>query len=63
MNTLIGLHYVKSKLNMSNIGKVVISDCSAGVLATYYWSNYTNDFFKSHNSKIQISLYQIVGFS
>lgn len=53
-NTLAAIDFILNKVNINQLEKIVITGCSAGGLATYYWSQYLNEKLKYMNPKIKL---------
>lgn len=52
MNTLAHFDFIMNKVPPQNLDTFILSGCSAGGLATYYWADYLRGMLLSKNDKL-----------
>lgn len=53
-NTLTALEFIFEKVKIESLQKIVVTGCSAGGLATFYWIQYIADFIKAKNPVAEV---------
>jgi hypothetical protein len=54
LNTIKGFDFIFHKVKIEDIEEIVMTGCSAGGLATFYWIQYLADFIYKINNKVKI---------
>jgi hypothetical protein len=54
INTIEGFMYILDKVKIEEMEELVVTGCSAGGLATFYWIQYFADYIHLRNNKVKI---------